>query len=69
MHTDLVQAFITEQMGAWRIELEALPARLSRDRAERSRINAEVEKVIDRIVAKAAALMAKLAVEEAEGAA
>ena len=53
MHTELVQAFITEQIGAWRIELEALPARLSRDRAERSRINAEVEKVIDRIVAKA----------------
>jgi len=27
MHTELVQAFITEQIGAWRIELEALPAR------------------------------------------
>ena len=36
MHTELVQAFITEQIGAWRIELEALPARLSRDRAERT---------------------------------
>ena len=69
MHTELVQTFITDQMGAWRIELEpSLPGSPatgpsgagSTPRSKRSSTGS---------LPRPRALMAKLAVEEAEGAA